>query len=102
MKKVSNMRCIVLGCLALAVNGVSAEEGNHAQKKLERMTEHLGLSSEQQAKIKPLLEAHEQESQKEHAELKNQLATIFSAEQLAKFEEKREHKEDKGCKHKEN
>jgi hypothetical protein len=83
-------------CLLLPFGAQAAEERSleqRVEKKLEKMTEQLGLSAEQQAKVKPLLEAEEARREAERkadeaykADKRKQLEGILNAEQLSKLD----------------
>ena len=56
------------------------------ERRLEHLTKQLGLTAEQQQKIKPIL-VEQSELMKKLAESRKQLESVLTPEQLAKFKE---------------
>jgi len=56
------------------------------EKRLEHLTKQLGLTAEQQQKIKPIL-VEQSELMKKLAESRQQLESVLTPEQLEKFKE---------------
>ena len=56
------------------------------EKRLEHLTKQLGLTAEQQKKIKPIL-VEQSELMKKLAESRKQLESVLTPEQLEKFKE---------------
>jgi protein CpxP len=75
--------------LALSAGAVFAGEGGPKgpkPQKLERMTRELGLSAEQQGKVKTILDAEHAKKQALHEETRGKLEAVLTKEQLAKLE----------------
>jgi apolipoprotein N-acyltransferase len=90
-------------CLALPFAAHAAEERTAEQKvahKLEKMTEKLGLSAEQQDKLKSQLLAKEKSREAERAEERKQLEAVLTPEQLAKLDAEPKKHKGEGKKHK--
>lgn len=77
------------------------------EKKLEKMTEELTLTPDQQTQIKGLLEAQKvikqeaaEKMEKEHTAMDAKLKTILTAEQYTKWSENKKEGKKKCCKKK--
>ncbi|WP_150046036.1 Spy/CpxP family protein refolding chaperone [Methylomonas rhizoryzae] len=82
-----------------AVIAASQTEGEpnqyHRGDRIERMTKELNLSDQQKTQLKDIFQQHHQKHEALRQELRQQLQTVLSAEQLAKFDEKRKNRHEK-------
>jgi Spy/CpxP family protein refolding chaperone len=91
----SRLACtLVTLVLALALPGGAAfarEGGPKGPKpqKLERMTRELGLTAEQQGKVKAILDAEHAKKQALHDETLGKLKAVLTKEQFAKLNDKK-------------
>lgn len=71
-----------------AANAEHPDHGKRHDHMVERMTTDLGLSNEQSAKIKTILETQEKKRAAQRAETDKQIKSVLNKEQLAKHEAK--------------
>ncbi len=105
---VRKMKTIVMGALVLLVSGLlvvtpglaggkGKHHGHNPEKKLQKLTKRLGLSKEQQAKVKPILEQKHHKLQELHKQMKQvrknaraQIEELLNPEQVEKYQHMRE------------
>ncbi|WP_447968052.1 periplasmic heavy metal sensor [Nitrospira sp. M1] len=88
---------LVSGVLVAApgwAGGKGKHHGHDPEKKLQKLTEKLELTEEQQAKVKPILEQKHQQLQELHKQMKEvrmnaraQIEAQLTPEQVGKFKE---------------
>jgi Spy/CpxP family protein refolding chaperone len=96
-------RSIQTAALALAVSGLFATHATlagpcvqgqapeaSASQRIERMTERLDLTAEQQGEIRAILDAQQAESERLRAETRARVDAVLTPEQLARIDEQRE------------
>lgn len=91
---------LVSGMLVVApgwAGGKGKHHGHDPEKKMQKLTKKLGLSEEQQAKVKPILEQKHQKMQELHNQMKQvrkdaqaQIEAQLTPEQVDKYKHMRE------------
>lgn len=100
MKKlITAATVIVLGSIALTGFASPYERGDRynsrAEHRLERMTEHLKLSDEQQQQIKALIDQQIEARKAAKQQMKNKIRAVLTDEQKATFDEMQAARKDK-------
>lgn len=78
--------------LALPAGAVFAGDGGPKgpkPEKIERMTRDLGLTADQQGKVKAIFEAEHAKKQALHDETRGKLKAVLTKEQFAKLDDKK-------------
>ncbi len=112
-----SMKSIVMGAIIVLISGllISApglaggkgkHHGHDPERKLQKLTKRLGLSDEQQGKVKAILEEKHHKLQELHQQMKEirknareQIKAQLTPEQVEKFKKqrgKRKHRKNKG------
>ena len=83
----------VCGVLLLAAPALAAPPGGHADRRIERLQERLGLSAEQTADVRRIFQQARATRTKQREAMNEELAKILTAPQLEAFKALRaEHK----------
>lgn len=79
----------VIGLSATVASFAFASSDHHEKGmhyRMERMTEHLNLSAEQQAQIQTMIEQQMQKRQAERAQMQDNIRSVLNEEQQATFD----------------
>lgn len=91
MKKLVTMIAIAaLGGAAItgfASPGEQGYRGNKMENRMERMTEHLNLTDQQQEQVRALIEGQMKERQARREQMKENIRAVLTDEQKATFDE---------------
>jgi Spy/CpxP family protein refolding chaperone len=87
-----------IGLTAIASPYERGPYGANTGNRIERMSEHLNLTNEQQEKIKALFEAHKKERQAMRAKMHSQISTVLNDEQKARFDSMKQYRQERRMK----
>lgn len=87
---VTTLAIVAFGATALAVAS-PYEYGNHhgkyAEKRIERMTQHLDLTDQQQEQVRTLIENQVKDRQNMHQQMQEKIRAVLTDEQIKTFDE---------------
>lgn len=69
-----------------------AEFGKHHGKRMEMLTQELGLNDDQKSKMQAIFDEQKQKFKAIHEETRSRLRTVLTPEQFSKFESMHENK----------
>lgn len=96
------MKYLLLAITLLATQPALAEDESYdpgldedrkeelMEMRLERMTEQLGLTEEQQEEIREIMEEHRQKMEKEYGKVRDNIDDVLTPDQRQKMQEWRE------------
>ncbi len=84
---------LVTGSLAFANH--PGKDGPHGEARLQHMKEELNLTADQEAKIRAIFQKQQEKMKAIHEQTRDSIASVLTAEQKAKFEQKRKERREK-------
>ena len=87
MNKKLMVTLIVLSFPLSVLAGQSQQGNSSPAHRVERMTQELGLSEDQQSKVEAIFNAQKEKMKAIHAETRTSLQSVLTQEQMAKFDE---------------
>jgi Spy/CpxP family protein refolding chaperone len=70
--------------------GVGRDPATFLDNRIERMTESLELTSEQQGEIRAILEEQQAQAEQQRAQTRERIGAVLTPEQLARIDERRQ------------